>query len=306
MFNEYYSNGKLLLTGEYVVLDGYEGLALPTIYGQKLLVKTTAEKIINWTSYDYNNSVWFKNSYSIDNNGDIISLIKNDKISHSLLSIFKGIQTLNPQIFNSSIGYDFKTKLSFARNWGLGSSSTLISNLAKWANIDPYKLLRLTFGGSGYDIACSFNNKSILFNNSNNTNLVKECDFNPDFKEYIYFVYLGIKRNSQEAIKKYQNLKKSKSFSKSKFKLINYELINSTKLQEFENILIEHEKIISNIINQKTVRELLFKDYNSGVVKSLGAWGGDFILATGKLEDMNYFKSKGYNTIFKYKDLIKQ
>ena len=72
MFNEYYSNGKLLLTGEYVVLDGYEGLALPTIYGQKLLVKTTAEKIINWTSYDYNNSVWFKNSYSIDNNGDII------------------------------------------------------------------------------------------------------------------------------------------------------------------------------------------------------------------------------------------
>ena len=30
----FYSNGKLLITGEYVVLDGAKALALPTKFGQ--------------------------------------------------------------------------------------------------------------------------------------------------------------------------------------------------------------------------------------------------------------------------------
>lgn len=44
MTSEYYSNGKLLLTGEYVVLEGFEGLALPTVFGQKLSVIITEKK----------------------------------------------------------------------------------------------------------------------------------------------------------------------------------------------------------------------------------------------------------------------
>ena len=35
----FYSNGKLLLTGEYVVLDGAKALAVPTRFGQNLIVK---------------------------------------------------------------------------------------------------------------------------------------------------------------------------------------------------------------------------------------------------------------------------
>ena len=35
----FYSNGKLLITGEYVVLDGAKALALPTKFGQSLVVK---------------------------------------------------------------------------------------------------------------------------------------------------------------------------------------------------------------------------------------------------------------------------
>jgi len=35
----YRSNGKLLLTGEYVVLDGALSLALPTTLGQRLTVE---------------------------------------------------------------------------------------------------------------------------------------------------------------------------------------------------------------------------------------------------------------------------
>jgi hypothetical protein len=44
-----------------------------------------------------------------------------------------------------------------------------------------------------------------------------------------------------------------------------------------------------------------------GVLKSLGAWGGDFLMAATDIpfEGVSaYFKAKGMNTIFNYQDLI--
>ena len=37
-------------------------------------------------------------------------------------------------------GGEVKTFLEFNKNWGLGSSSTLISNIASWAKVNPYHL----------------------------------------------------------------------------------------------------------------------------------------------------------------------
>ena len=43
---------------------------------------------------------------------------------------------------------------------------------------------------------------------------------------------------------------------------------------------------------------------SSGTIKSLGAWGGDFVLATGDEEAQKYFKRKGYKTIIPFQDMI--
>ena len=53
-----------------------------------------------------------------------------------------------------------------------------------------------------------------------------------------------------------------------------------------------------------SIKNILFKDYQSGAIKSLGAWGGDFILVTGNKQNMKYFAEKGYNEIIPYKDLV--
>jgi hypothetical protein len=81
--------------------------------------------------------------------------------------------------------------------------------------------------------------------------------------------------------------------------------LNCTNLDEFEQLLTLHENIIADIIKLKPVKEAMFHDYD-GAIKSLGAWGGDFIIATGDNLDTvsNYFKSKGYHTIIPYKDMI--
>ena len=45
------------------------------------------------------------------------------------------------------------------------------------------------------------------------------------------------------------------------------------------------------------------REYFEGEIKSLGAWGGDFILASG-INSPSYFESKGYKTIVKFDDMI--
>ena len=103
-----------------------------------------------------------------------------------------------------------------------------------------------------------------------------------------------------------QGLKKSEKKYITKYNLFQKFLDNSfleQKLSEFEKLIQEHEKIISSIIELPTVKERLFPDY-FGTLKSLGAWGGDFILATGDKNTPQYFKAKGYTTILRYSDMV--
>jgi hypothetical protein len=51
------------------------------------------------------------------------------------------------------------------------------------------------------------------------------------------------------------------------------------------------------------VQKEMFSDY-FGQTKSLGAWGGDFILATGNDDTPIYFKNKGFDTVISYQDMI--
>jgi len=304
--DEFYSNGKLLLTSEYVVLDGIECLALPTKFGQSLSVKKNQSDEFNWLSYDNKNHIWFKEKYTINNRNSLSYHGKKNEISDTLLKIFNSIIKLNKLIFNDNIGYDFISKLSFSKNWGLGSSSTLVNNLANWAKVDPYELLKLTFGGSGYDIACANYNKPIQFSNLNNKISVNEINFNPVFKENIFFIYLGEKQNTRDGIEKYRSKKNDLSDEiKKEFININQSLVKTNDIKEFEKYLTRHEFLISTLIGLMPVKEKLFKDYKKGIVKSLGAWGGDFVLVTGTKTDMQYFTKKGYKIIFKYSQLIK-
>ena len=44
--------------------------------------------------------------------------------------------------------------------------------------------------------------------------------------------------------------------------------------------------------------------YKGGKIKSLGSWGGDFILVTTKNKDLTYFKNRGLNTIFPLREMV--
>jgi mevalonate kinase len=160
-----------------------------------------------------------------------------------------------------------------------------------------------SFGGSGYDIASAQHNTPILYQLINQKPTIKSIDFNPKFKEQLYFVYLNKKQNSREGIAKYRRFDQNKKSFIEEASTITDELIHCTDIKVFENLLERHEHLISSIISQKTVQESHFSDY-FGQTKSLGAWGGDFIIATGNSDTSKYFKQKGFTTVISYEDMI--
>ena len=299
----HYSNGKLLITGQYVVLDGALSLALPTKFGQSLEILAINEPKIVWESFDEKGTLWFEESFELDTVGMLKQVKHGNDVSNRIIQIFDALKTLNPNFLNSENGFKISTKLTFPIKWGLGTSSTLINNIAKWAHVDAYQLLEKTFGGSGYDIACAQNNMPITYRLNQNKPIVTEIDFKPNFKNHIYFVYLNKKQNSRDGIANYKLNKGHIASELSEINNITNNIIECSSLKEFDSLITQHETIISKIIKQPTVKSLLFNDFN-GSIKSLGAWGGDFVLVTSEVNPMAYFKNKGFDTIIPYKDMI--
>ncbi|MGZ0016272.1 GYDIA family GHMP kinase [Yeosuana sp. AK3] len=297
----FYSNGKLLISGEYVVLDSAVALAVPTRFGQSLMVETIDYPKLIWKSFDEQGTIWYEETFSIDNLQSEFSKETN-VTTLRLIQIFKSIKQLNPSFLNSNTGYKIATHLDFKKDWGLGTSSTLINNLAQWTHVDAFKLLEMTFGGSGYDIACAQHNKPISYQLHNGKPYVSEVNFNPSFKEYLYFVYLNKKQNSREGIKKYR-LNQPHELVLNDLSKISHKLMVCKTLSEFETLITLHEEFISEIIKQQPIKQELFNDFE-GSIKSLGAWGGDFILVTSQENPEAYFKSKGFETIIPYDDMV--
>lgn len=284
-----------------MVLDEANALAFPTKFGQSMSVTKINEPKIVWKSFNCNDELWMHYEFSINDIEIPQKKIGDEK--DRLISILREVKKLNPKFLNETNGYRIISKLDFARNWGLGSSSTLISNISKWANVDPFKLLEATFGGSGYDIAAALRNVPILYAKTPNEYHITELSINWGFTNQIFFVHLNKKQNSRDGIFNYQKLKNNNQEVIRRINELTTNICQCQSLSEFESAINEHEQLISKIIQQKTVKELLFNDYN-GSIKSLGAWGGDFILATGSQKNWNYFREKGFKTILSFKEMI--
>ena len=306
----YQSHGKFLLTGEYLVLKGALALALPLKLGQTLTVKTVCTPSLQWNAYKPNGP-WF----SVTMNPENLEIINSDDQpkAEKLSEILKAVKQLNPAAFKDSLC--FETRLDFDPNWGLGSSSTLIANLARWANVNPYELLRLTFGGSGYDIACATAEEPIYYQVKAKvpepvegpTPMVEPIDFNPPFAEHLFFIYQGQKQSSSKEIKAF--LAKANPVDLQKdieaVSEISRAVPKCETLDEFAMLMQCHERIIARCIGQEPVQKH-FPDFE-GVLKSLGAWGGDFILAAtewDKSQVKEYFKGKGLEVVFGYKEIV--
>lgn len=254
---------------------------------------------IFWKSIDKNGKIWFQHQFQLP-----FALIDQEKPAIKLLKqLFQEALLQNPDCLSFDKEYQVTTQLEFPRLWGLGSSSTMIYNLSQWLNVDPYRLLNKTMGGSGYDLACAGNDKPLIYQLVDNKPIVESINFYPQFTDQLYFVYLNQKQKSQKEVRRYKKQKKDIQKVIPIINEITDLIIKSQNISDFNLLLHEHEKVMSSVLNRPVIQEQ-FSDFD-GQLKSLGAWGGDFILASGGSDTVNYFNTKGFKTVISYKEMIK-
>ena len=294
----FFSSGKLLITSEYAVIDGAYALAVPTKLGQSMTVIDNKESDIHWIAKDVDGNIWFEDHF-LDN--DFQSTLQTNETSSRLQQIFLVARELNPDFLAKPAGFVVETQLNFSRNWGLGSSSTLINNIAQWANVNPFYIQQKVFGGSGYDIACAQKHNPITYQLIVQKPTVLDAAFAPPFHEHLFFVYMNKKQNSRTSI---QNHYRGVSDEvRDALTALTKRFVKTQNASEFQTLMLAHESIISKLIGIPPVQETKFSDYE-GVVKSLGAWGGDFVLACGPKTSKAYFSTKGYAVCIPYSKLI--
>jgi mevalonate kinase len=298
---QFRANGKLLLTGEYAVLDGALALALPAKQGQTLHFEPGGTQL-HWRSYDVDGACWFE--AILDVPSFFIPHTSDAAAGERLVQILRAAQQMNPDFAPCGTA---TTRLEFSRHWGLGTSSTLIANVAAWAGVDAYRLLEQTFGGSGYDVACATAPGPILFQLRDGQPTVARAAFHPPFSEYLWLVYLGKKQDSREGIRRYrEHAGQAGQAWVDAVSRMATDCVAATQLSDFEWLLREHERLIGEVLGLPPVQSALFPDYQ-GTVKSLGAWGGDFVLAAaaGSPEETRaYFQEKGLGVVLSYEELI--
>ena len=301
----FYSNGKLMITGEYLVLMGAEAFALPLNKGQDLkVVWNSGQNCLMWNTL-VENMPWFEACFSLP---DLVIANTNDfPIAQNVREILLAARTLNPEFLQNHGRCDITCKINFNISWGLGSSSSLISNVAKWAAVDPFALHFKISKGSGYDVAAAISDSPIIYKLEDNRPEFHKIPFNPAFKDHIFFGYLGKKRNSSEAIANFMGRESEISGAIEEITAISRKIVKAADIIEFVSLLKKHDKILASILKEKPIAKSRFRDFN-GYVKSLGAWGGDFALFFSDYPReylLPYFKKKEIKHWFAYEDIVK-
>lgn len=306
---EFYGRGKLLLMGEYFVLDGATALAVPTRSGQRFHLTTLppgGPDRLEWTmttAHDPGARRHFTllpeewREYTDDDGAD--------PVRQRLLQLFHAADTLQPGATDSLVNHHVTTTLEFDPAWGLGSSSTLVWFLGELLGVNAYDLLDRTFGGSGYDLACAGAEGPILYTRNGSEPRVTELDWQPDWLSRTFFVYRNRKQNSREALARYaaididvETIWEAGQMSRM--------FLQAPHLRAAARVATAYERLIAEELGLKPVQEELFSDFE-GTIKSLGAWGGDFIWAISEQPaeiTRAYFNDRGYPTVIPYNEMV--
>lgn len=289
-----------MICGEYAVLSGATAFVLPTRAGQGLRVtehESEQARHIDWVSYDKQGNIWYQCKLSLPY--FVTEFTSDTDVTIQLIRFLTNAKVLNPLFLEGNKSYKVETFLEFDVDEGLGSSSTLTNNIAQWASINPFSLHFNAFKGSAFDVAMAMKGKPLLYTMNANNPVMEVVNWNKDFTDKLFFVHLNRKQNSRDQIAMRPHLNSAQIAQISRISRL---LASNDDYFEFCLLLELAENELAQAMNRKSIKQELFPDFH-GTVKSLGAWGGDYVLATGT-DTENYFKSKGYERVVPYKDMI--
>jgi mevalonate kinase len=305
MVRYFKANGKLMISGEYLVLKGALALMTPLRVGQFMQVETLdrGTGILTWNS-TVSKHPWFSTTIDISNWS--IVYVTEHGIADRLLNVLRMAASLKKGFLLPDKDYVVSVDTGFDMHLGFGSSSALIANVAQWAGLNPFDLYFQVASGSGADIAAAVSKGPLLYKLKNRQPAVEPVSFHPPFHQNLCFVYLGRKQDTAVSLEAFRSTGKVSETAIQQLDRITYRMLKSTHLIQFGEALQEHEAILAGVLGRPIIREERFPDF-PGAIKSLGAWGGDCALAASEegFESMRaYFLSKGLNTVISFGEII--
>ncbi|TVR69266.1 MAG: hypothetical protein EA408_12815 [Marinilabiliales bacterium] len=327
----WFSRGKLMLTGEYVVLKGAAALALPVKFGQGLeWWGDRSSRKLEWDTF-VKGEKWFSAVFTVSANGYEVESSSDAGRAGFIVKILNAAARLTHDPLpagraESSVGFDM--------GWGLGSSSTLISNIAWLFDVNPFALHFSVSRGSGYDIACARSDMPLVYRleNSRSMPVYRHVAFDPPFSGDLYFAYTGRKQDSAGSVDGFlSGAGKKKSVPDkvlNRISEITTAVTEVTDTDSFAGLLKEHDSLIRPYTGaehpagggfggtehlaggilagaEHPARDI-FAGF-PGYVKPLGAWGGDFVMLTwkdGYRELKKLLEQKGIDVVFPWDKII--
>ncbi len=298
---ELHANGKLLISGEYLVLAGARALALPVRFGQRMTVSESSGNFVEWESTAPGGR-WFyatfdPGSLAIVSSGD-------DEVAGRLQTLLLAARSLNPEFLTGQAGLKISVEANYPVEWGLGSSSTLISLVAGFAGVDAYQLFRMISGGSGYDIACARRQGLLYYSLINGIPDISDASAGKALREYAWFTYLGTKQDSSREVDAFRAKKNYSAATLEEVSRLSADICEAASAEELIGFVDRHERLVSAVLNREPIAGR-FQSF-PGTVKSLGAWGGDFAMFVSAEEPevvKGHLHRFGFTNIFRYNEL---
>ena len=301
--NTYHAHGKLLLSAEYMVMYGARALALPLVPGQSLeCFRSDSPDSFSWSAFHQDNQ-WF--SARFDPGSLKILETSNRVVAKRLQEVIRACIVLMPTFQEELFHNDVVTRIDFPPEYGFGSSSTLIALLADWAEVNPLDLHFMVSNGSGYDVACALAEGPIIYHMMDQSPHYRHITFRPPFSNQLYFAWLGNKQPTASHLEKVSAKLDPDHETIQYFSQMTMKMVESGTLDEFRIAMAEHEEKLSSILGMEPVSARF--EGLPGSVKSLGAWGGDFVMIASWLEEdslRDYLKSQGIDVVYRYKEIV--
>lgn len=278
----FWSSGKLLLCGEYWVLHGASALAVPTRLGQRLTYRAT-DQPLHWTAVDRHGQAWLDASAVSDPH---------------VVSLLLAARSLGGQVPDTGL---VRTELEFERSWGWGSSSSLTDLVAQWTGVPALDLHFATSRGSGFDVACARATSALTYRKTGPAQGEWHTAAAAHWPtEHFALVYLGQKKDSQKEVQR--GRREPLQAELDAISDLSRAMAEAQKVTEWMQLIEEAEARTAAWTGHSRIQERF-----TGIrakLKSLGAWGGDFVLAVAEdPSEFAYFAEYG-NLCMKWSDCV--
>ena len=294
-----------MLCGEYAVTIGVEALALPVSLGQWMYVwefdsPGGGDRLI-WEAKEKDGSTWLNESFALPSETMEAETEKSSERDRSREVLHSMLSMVAEGFWKTGKSYRIETQLEFDRSSGLGSSSTMVANFARFAGLDAQKVQQKVLGGSGYDVAVAELGKGLVFWKNAEVANWDAWKLSADLTSKWKIVFLGKKQNSRNALAdvkgKLMEIEKD-DFLMHQLQQVCAAVKMANQVPMLEAGLEMWQAILAMSLGLETpYQHFKFQPTKGGLCKWLGAWGGDMLLINDVFEESEREALKKYKIV---------